>query len=69
MRPPKAVVAQDEVEFLPHLWLEAGPGPYNWLNGLVCLGVMVCEAEKIWIDAYYLTNFPGAKPENVVAKA
>ncbi|KAJ5465057.1 uncharacterized protein N7458_000743 [Penicillium daleae] len=66
---PKAVVTQDDVEFFSHLRLEAGLGPYNWLNGLVCLGVMVCEGEKIWIDAYHLTNFPGIKPENVVAKA
>ena len=66
---PKAVVTQDDVEFFSHLRLEAGPGPYNWLNGLVCLGVMVCEGEKIWIDAYHLTNFPGIKPEDVVAKA
>ncbi|KAJ5675543.1 hypothetical protein N7462_008440 [Penicillium macrosclerotiorum] len=68
-RPPKAVVTQDDVEFFSHLRLEAGPGPYNWLNGLVCLGVMVCEDEKIWIDAYHLTNFPGVRPEDVKATA
>ncbi|CAI7661102.1 unnamed protein product [Penicillium bialowiezense] len=65
---PQATVTQDDVEFFSHLRIEAGPGPYNWLNGLVCLGVMCCEGEKIWIDAYYLTNFPGVKPEDVVAK-
>ncbi|KAJ6044881.1 hypothetical protein N7499_007385 [Penicillium canescens] len=65
---PPATVSQDDVEFFSHLRIEAGPGPYNWLNGLVCLGVMCCEDEKIWIDAYYLTNFPGVKPENVVAR-
>jgi hypothetical protein len=65
---PPATISQDDVEFFSHLRIEAGPGPYNWLNGLVCLGVMCCEDEKIWIDAYYLTNFPGVKPENVVAR-
>jgi hypothetical protein len=65
---PPATISQDEVEFFSHLRLEAGPGPYNYLNGLVCLGVMCCQNEKIWIDAYYLTNFPGVKPEDVVAR-
>ncbi|KAJ5631445.1 uncharacterized protein N7484_011545 [Penicillium longicatenatum] len=69
MMMPPPTVSQDDVEFFSHLRIEAGPGPYNWLNGLVCLGVMVCEGEKIWIDAYHLTNFPGIKPEDVRAKA
>ncbi|KAJ5708342.1 hypothetical protein N7488_008143 [Penicillium malachiteum] len=68
MMVPPATVSQDDVEFFSHLRLEAGPGPYNWLNGLLCLGVMTCEGEKIWIDAYHLTNFPGKKPESVMAK-
>ncbi|KAJ5731331.1 uncharacterized protein N7483_005839 [Penicillium malachiteum] len=68
MMVPPATVSQDDVEFFSHLRLEAGPGPYNWLNGLVCLGVMTCEGERIWIDAYHLTNFPGKTPENVMAK-
>lgn len=66
---PPSTISQDDVEFFSHLRIEAGPGPYNWLNGLVCLGVMSCQDGKIWIDAYHLTNFPGVKPENVVAKA
>ena len=65
---PPPTVTQDDVEFFSHLRIEAGPGPYNWLNGLVCLGVMCCEGEKIWIDAYHLTNFPGVKPEDVLAR-
>jgi hypothetical protein len=65
----KPIRLQDEVEFFSHLRIEAGPGPYNWLNGLVCLGVMSCQDGKIWIDAYHLTNFPGVKPEDVIAKA
>ncbi|KAJ6104527.1 hypothetical protein N7523_010847 [Penicillium sp. IBT 18751x] len=68
-KPPQHTVTQDDVEFFSHLRLEAGSGPYNWLNGLVCLGVMICEGEKLWIDAYHLTNFPGVKPEDVMAKA
>ena len=66
-RPPPTV-SQDDVEFFSHLRLEAGPGPYNWLNGLVCVGVMTCEADRILIDAYHLTNFPGVKPEDVMVR-
>lgn len=66
-RPPPTVT-QDEVEFFSHLRLEAGPGPYNWLNGLVCVGVMSCEGDRILIDAYHLTNFPGVKPEDVMVR-
>ena len=35
---PPATATQDDVEFLSHLRIEAGPGKYNWLNGLVCVG-------------------------------
>ncbi|KAJ5108064.1 hypothetical protein N7456_004739 [Penicillium angulare] len=66
---PPPTISQDDVEFFSHLRVEAGPGPYNWLNGLVCIGVMSCVKDRIWIDAYHLTNFPGSKPENVIAKA
>ncbi|KAL4981385.1 hypothetical protein BDW68DRAFT_183546 [Aspergillus falconensis] len=64
-RPP-STVTQDDVEFFSHLRIEAGVGKYNWLNGLVCVGVMSCEDDRIIIDAYYLTNFGGLKPEDVV---
>lgn len=66
-RPP-ATVTQDDVEFFSHLRIEAGPGKYNWLNGLVCIGVMSCENDRILIDAYHLTNFEGMKPESVVMR-
>lgn len=66
--PPQHTVTQDDVEFFSHLRIEAGPGKYNWLNGLVCVGVMCCEADIIWIDAYYLTNFEGVKPDSIMAK-
>ncbi|KAL3496407.1 hypothetical protein BJX62DRAFT_232514 [Aspergillus germanicus] len=66
MRPPPTVT-QDDVEFFSHLRVEAA-GKYNWLNGLVCVGVMTCVDDRIIIDAYYLTNFEGAQPEDVVAR-
>ncbi|KAL2808274.1 hypothetical protein BJX63DRAFT_439509 [Aspergillus granulosus] len=66
MRPPPTVT-QDDVEFFSHLRIEAA-GKYNWLNGLVCVGVMTCEDDRIIIDAYYLTNFESEKPEDVVMK-
>lgn len=65
IRPP-ATVTQDDVEFFSHLRIEAGPGKYNWLNGLVCVGVMSCENDRILIDAYYLTNFEGSHADNVM---
>lgn len=65
---PKDKVTQDDVEFFSHLRLEAGPGKYNWLNGLVCIGVMCCAGTRIVIDVYYLTNFPGSEPEDVRAR-
>jgi hypothetical protein len=65
IRPPPTVT-QDDVEFFSHLRIEAGPGKYNWLNGLVCVGVMSCEEDRILIDAYYLTNFEGFKPDDVM---
>ncbi|KAL6230954.1 hypothetical protein BDW75DRAFT_234003 [Aspergillus navahoensis] len=64
-RPP-STVTQDDVEFFSHLRIEAGAEKYNWLNWLVCVGVMSCEDDRIIIDAYYLTNFGGVKPEDVV---
>lgn len=65
---PPQTVTQDDVEFFSHLRLEAGPGKYNWVNGLVCIGVMTCHRDRIIIDAYYLTNFENKPPESVMAK-
>ena len=67
LRPPPTVT-QDDVEFFSHLRIETGPGKYNWLNGLVCVGVMSCENDRILIDAYYLTNFEDSQPEDVIAR-
>lgn len=66
---PKHTVTQDDVEFFSHLRIETGPGKYNYLNGLVCIGVMTCVGTKIVIDAYYLTNFEGMKPEDVMVRS
>ncbi|KAL4972619.1 hypothetical protein BDW66DRAFT_162722 [Aspergillus desertorum] len=63
MRPP-TTVTQDDVEFFSHLRIEAAD-KYNWLNGLICVGVMSWEKDCIIIDAYYLTNFEGEEPEDI----
>lgn len=60
-------VTQDDVEFFTQMNLEAGSGKYNWLNGLTAFGVLICEGERIIIDAYYLTNFPDREPDDVRA--
>ena len=67
MRPP-STVTQNDVEFFSHLRIETGPGPYNWLNGLVCVGVMSCEGDRILIDCYHLTNFPEKPAEDVMVR-
>jgi hypothetical protein len=66
MRPPPTVT-QDDLEFFSHLRIEAA-GKYNWLNGLVCVGVMTCVDDRIIIDTYHLTNFESVRPEDVVAR-
>lgn len=66
--PPQSTVTQDDVEFFSHFRIEAGPGEYNWLNGLVSVGVMCWDAEAIWIGAYHLTNFEGSRPESVMVR-
>lgn len=67
-QPPPAVATQDDVEFFSHLRVEAGPGKHNWLNGLICIGVMTRVKDRVVIDAYRLTNFPGVDAENVLAR-
>ena len=65
---PPRVVTQDDVEFFTHVTFQAGPGKYNWLNGLVCVGVLEAVGERIVLDCYALTNFPGREAEGVVVK-
>lgn len=56
----KQTVSQDEVEYFTHLKFEApGKSPYDWMNGIVALGVMSMWEGKPVIDCYRLTNFPG----------
>lgn len=66
-QPPQTTVTQEDVEFFSHVTIEAGEGKYNWLNQLVVIGVLECVDDKVIYDAYYLTNFPEFKPEDVVA--
>lgn len=60
-------MTQEDVEFFSHVTIEAGEGRYNWLNQLVVVGVLECVDDKVIYDAYYLTNFPELRPEDVVA--
>lgn len=53
---PLPTVTQNDVEFFSHLGIETA-GKCNWLNGLVCVGWMGCEDDRIIIDAYSLTIF------------
>ncbi|KAF4537472.1 uncharacterized protein LTHEOB_1663 [Lasiodiplodia theobromae] len=58
--------SQDEVEYFSHLTYEApGDSPYNWMNSIVAVGVMTMWENKVVIDAYRLTNFPGKEAEDV----
>ncbi|KAH7401388.1 hypothetical protein BKA66DRAFT_405119 [Pyrenochaeta sp. MPI-SDFR-AT-0127] len=58
--------SQDEIEYFSHLSYEApGDSPYNWLNSIVAVGVMTMWENKVVIDAYRLTNFPGKEAEGV----
>lgn len=62
--------SQDEVEYFSHLTYEApGDSPYNWMNNIVAVGVMIMWENKVVIDAYRLTNFPGKEAESVYVKA
>lgn len=66
-RPPPENISQDEVEWFTHLNIEAGPGPYHWLNSVIAIGVLAMHEKKIVIDAYRITNFPGVTPKDVKA--
>lgn len=53
-------MTQDDVEYFTHITFEApGGSPYEWLNSVVAIGVMVMFEGKPVIDCYRLTNFPG----------
>ncbi|KAK7720788.1 hypothetical protein SLS57_005326 [Botryosphaeria dothidea] len=58
--------SQDEAEYFSHLTYEApGDSPYSWLNGIVAIGVMTIWENKVVIDSYRLTNFPGKEAEGL----
>ncbi|KAJ4422772.1 hypothetical protein N0V82_002551 [Gnomoniopsis sp. IMI 355080] len=53
-------MTQDGVEYFTHITFEApGGSPYEWLNSVVAIGVMIMFEGKPVIDCYRLTNFPG----------
>ncbi|KAF1353214.1 hypothetical protein BDV97DRAFT_282106, partial [Delphinella strobiligena] len=58
--PPPETVTQDHVEWFTHIELEApGDSPYNYLNGVLAVGVLSQNGGRLYIDVYRLTNFPG----------
>lgn len=59
-------ITQDEVEWFTHMKIEAGAGPYNWMNGIVAVGVLAMHEARLFIDAYRLTNFPGLAPRDIM---
>jgi len=63
----KADFTQDEVEWFTSIKIEAGEGQYNWLNSCVIVGALTMVDNKIIIEAWRLTNFPGREPGNIRA--
>lgn len=43
----------------------AGDGPYNWMNGIVAIGVLQSIDNSAVIDCWRLTNFPAMEVEDV----
>ncbi|KAF2211254.1 hypothetical protein CERZMDRAFT_43753 [Cercospora zeae-maydis SCOH1-5] len=62
-------MTQSDVEWFTRLQFDAGSGPYNWLNGIMAIGVLSMHERKIIIDAYRVTNFPGLSAKDVRVKA
>ncbi|KAM0414736.1 hypothetical protein ACHAPT_013427 [Fusarium lateritium] len=61
-----ASYSQDQVEYFTHITFEAaGDGPYNWMNGIVAIGVLQSFGGAAVIDCWRLTNFPGRAVEDV----
>ncbi|KAH8775579.1 hypothetical protein F5883DRAFT_701774 [Diaporthe sp. PMI_573] len=53
-------ITQDQAEYFTQITFEAAGGsPYEWMNSVVALGVMIMAEGKPIIDCYRLTNFPG----------
>src|SRR4051812_34269743 len=66
-KPPPSNIGQDEVEWFTHITIEAGEGPGDWMNSVFAIGVLVMHENKIVIDAYRVTNFPGLPPKHFTA--
>lgn len=62
-------ISQSDVDWFTRLQFDAGPGPYNWMNGIFAIGVLSKQDKRINIDAYQLTNFAGQKPRDLTATA
>lgn len=62
----KTTFLQDDVEYFTHITFEAaGDSPYNWMNGIVAVGVLESVDDKAIIDCWRMTNFPGKEVEDV----
>ncbi|KAI5292092.1 hypothetical protein KEM52_006631 [Ascosphaera acerosa] len=66
---PPELEHQDMVEYFSHLTFKAPQGPYNWMNNVVCVGVMQMVKNRVCIDCYRLTNFPGVPAEDLKLEA
>ncbi|KAL0934651.1 uncharacterized protein CTRU02_211450 [Colletotrichum truncatum] len=61
-----STVSQDEVEYFTHINFEAPGGSlYDWMNGILAVGVMTMFEGRPVIDCYRLTNFPGKPAERL----
>ena len=58
-------MSQADLEWFTRLQFDAGPGLYNWMNGIFAVGVLSMHERKIVIDAYRLTNFPWQEPKDI----
>lgn len=61
-------MTQSDVDWYTRLQFDAGPGPYNWMNGVFGIGVLSMHEGRIIIDAYRLTNFTGQAAKDLTAK-
>ncbi|KAJ9627891.1 hypothetical protein H2203_003109 [Taxawa tesnikishii (nom. ined.)] len=44
--PPLVNLTQDQVEWFTHINIEAGPGPYHWLNSILAVGVLAMHEKR-----------------------
>lgn len=60
-------IGQSDVDWFTRLQFEAGPGPYNWMNGIFAIGVLSKQEKRINIDAYQVTNLVNTMPRDRTA--